>query len=175
MTMQPAKTVKYVHVLCPHCPDNQKGKRVDHIKPGGTAGPWYCDDCGHGYRVEVLHDGTVLIDPIAERLIHRHVLLQILPQKEPIFVLVKGMRFSTQDGGPDAQAQHDAFHYEENSCPTNHLRSVQQLMVGDETDPHGILRVVSAKDAEPGDFAHYSSEAKDKRIREMVAASKGTV
>ena len=58
---------------------------------------------------------------------------------------VRGSRFQKR---PDEDTRR--YFYEEHTCPTNWLRDVEEVSIGDNTDPHGLWKFVAVYDAEGG-------------------------
>lgn len=113
-----------------------------------AAGFWYCDACGVANRPTVYRDGSLRVEVKPEqRCLPTSVVLCIEPQDKPIYLLVKGMHWTDEkpDPGESVQAQQeqrDRYFYNEHTCPTNWFRHVQEIMIGDDCDPHGIAQHV---------------------------------
>lgn len=111
--------------------------------PTRTAGPWYCDDCGQGWRI-TYGSNTIDVEPArGEKKRDHWVIMELPPQAEPVRFLTRGIRF-TEDIDDDLVR----FHHEENTCPTNWLRHVTEVSLGTTTDPHGLFYFVAAFDAQ---------------------------
>lgn len=152
-----ARTFQIEHLACPLC---DKGEhRCDHIEPGQTFGPWRCRVCNGSFFGRRLPTGKILVEASRERWVPTLDLLVLQPQEKPVYFVVEGQRLvhddvDTSDQQQDSEANSKAYHYHEQSCPTNWLKPVVMAYDGD-TDPHGLIRFVSYRDA-PG-----SSEVDD--------------
>lgn len=101
-------------------------------------GPWYCDECGWAVTAAGYSHGQMLVTALPERKINTLVLLVLNGaslRDEPIFLVTQGMVFE-KNGKIDYSNQE--YFYEQHTCPTNFLRA--DMLVGDDTDPHGIFR-----------------------------------
>lgn len=119
--------------VCPHC--NATDSVVDHLKPGDSAGPWYCDSCGKSYTLKVSKDGATEIMPSNGWKIDTIDVLILPPQPKAIIFAVPGMRFDSSESVVDDKH----YYYEEHSCPTNWLKPDFMYYDGDP-DPHGVIR-----------------------------------
>jgi hypothetical protein len=122
---------------------------VEHIlreenREPRTAGPWYCDDCGQGWRITYSRDGIDVTAAQPDGKKHpQWVILELPPQSEPVRFKVRGQRFSST-----IDEDRVRYFYEEHTCPTNWLRDVDEVSIGGSDDPHGLWRLVSVYDAE---------------------------
>lgn len=112
--------------------------------PKRQAGPWYCDECGQGWILT--YDGNSIdVRPRAggddARKRKHWVTLELAPQTVPVRFKVKGIRFE-----PTVNEEVVRYHYEEGTCPTNWLRDVAEVSIGDDDDPHGLWTVASIDD-----------------------------
>lgn len=129
-----------MYFVCPEC-NTPHSSTFDHIKTGGTFGPWYCDTCGSSVFGRVTKDGVELArgnDKKAKTL----VLLRLnIETDKPVHVIVKGMLFYGYDETPGSKLQdqqsHDEYFYNEHTCPWNWIR--KPIKVGDDCDPHGVF------------------------------------
>jgi hypothetical protein len=113
--------------------------------PKRQAGPWYCDECGQGWKLTYDAD-SVDVEPVKGKKVDQWVILELPPQTEPIRFKVKAMRI---DRELDESA--DQYFYEEHTCPTNWLRRVEEVSIGEDDDPHGLFKHVRTYDAEASD------------------------
>lgn len=65
------------------------------------------------------------------------------PQEHPIYFVVPRVH-------PDSEV--GAFMVDENSCPTNWLRNIEEIIIDGDTDPHGLFEYV--RDIEEPDFVN---------------------
>ena len=128
-------------VTCPTC--GKSDHVIEHLfegfgKPGYgeslRAGPWPCQVCGHSFNLTCWTDGTVELEPSNEPVsVPITVLLEIPPQNESIFLKVAAETY-----GRPVTDDKERYFYEEHTCPVNYLRSVVEVKVGDDEDPHGL-------------------------------------
>ncbi len=139
------KTITKRMLLCPHC--EQEEFSIEHLQRGRSAGPWYCDQCGGSFDLDLLVSGEVDVTLRAERKVLTYNLLVLDPHQTPIAFIVEGMRFENPSKPESEEDIHRSaeFFYEEHSCPTNWFEPVKILVDGDD-DPHGFLRFVVSKD-----------------------------
>lgn len=130
------KTKRFI--ACPHC--GEEDMCIEHLfdfSPGvgdeHMAGPWHCEHCGHSFFIYTYRDGTVKIIEREEVSHPIFVLLEIPPQKESIFLIVASDTY-----GRPVEDDHQRYFYEEHTCPVNYFRSVKEIKVGDDDDPHGL-------------------------------------
>ncbi len=74
------------------------------------------------------------------------VTLEMPPQALPVRITFRGFRY--YEGSESSIAEADdglRFLYEEHSCPVNWLRNLKEVFLGDEEDPHGLFKFVSAQ------------------------------
>lgn len=152
--MTPVPVIAVRFFACPNgCKCRFEVERL--IERSGSAGPWYCDECGQAWRVvsdgeqvsvEKAAGGVVMGDGIARKCF---VTLEIPPQSESIFFKVRATRYE-QTITPKIEEQNRYF-YEEHTCPTNWLGDVEEIKIGDDTDPHGLARFVAVYDADAGE------------------------
>jgi len=124
-------------IICPHC-GAKTGSSIDHLVSGAKFGPWYCDECGHGYG-GVANGVETVLEKSEQRFDKTLDLLVLDPSDKPVFFVLAGKRFvdhADDDGG------NTRYFYEEHSCPTNWIGEAVMIAVGGDTDPHGLLRYV---------------------------------
>lgn len=136
------QSVMVLHAVCPHC--GEVAKRLDYLlamaakKPYGF-GPWACDSCNHYYSGTLSTvDGkpsviTVKSDKSSSEEVYD--LLVLPPQNKPVYLIV-----STEDYGRKERDQ--SFYYNEHTCPTNWIKRVVGIVIGDDPDPHGLFEFV---------------------------------
>lgn len=138
------------YFLCPECGDHQF--TVEHLFEGPcavtagaqkrTAGPWYCDNCGAGWRLSYDANG-VDVEPHTDRQRTQYVILELPPQTEPVRFKVKWFRFT-----PEIDEDRARYYFQEHTCPVNWLRSVEDVSIGKDSDPHGLWKLEAIYDAE---------------------------
>jgi len=131
--------VKY-SVSCPSCGDGQFG--ITHLidKSVGkidTYGPWYCDQCGDGYKISIM-DRDVYIDLVPGEKKRKSI---VLLRSGYVLLIVEGMYFDESEID-----DHHAYYYNEHTCPTNYMPNVRMVIdLRDyDTDPHGIFEHVKS-------------------------------
>ena len=112
------------------------------------AGPWYCHGCGVGWAVVVDGEGEVEIIDTGKRIRDVVITLRLPPQQRDVLFRVDGFEFYTPGDAPGntiAWMPDDwhAYFYNEHTCPSNIMRAVQDVIVGEDTDPHGLFEYVS--------------------------------
>ena len=145
--MTPVTITPIRHFACPNGCDHRFN--VEHMfGRAQTAGPWYCDDCGQGWniasdgeRVSVEKATANLAGEGDGKLRKCFVTLEIPPQRESIFFKVRGMLWTPTITEETAERQR--YYYEEHTCPTNWLRNVEEIRIGDDADPHGLAQFVA--------------------------------
>lgn len=125
------QTQTYVH--CLHC--NHTLSTVDHLFESAQAsplktqgfGPWYCDQCGHGYVGHVDAKKNVFLDPTPRD--RKQNALAVLQHKN-LLLLVEGMEFDGRPKANSPQERHEGnqYYYEEHNCPTNYLRHTNRII-----------------------------------------------
>lgn len=126
----------------------------DVLRDGKTkvVGPWSCKNCGNGIEWTVVFssdsDYKVTYKIAKECEIKRLVLLDldIDGLEKPIQIVVHGMRFEPKYGLCKSQSEADEYFYNEHTCPTNYLQSIEIIIEGDNADPHGIFKFNKAID-----------------------------
>lgn len=124
---------KKTWALCPEC--NGRVGTVDHLVAGDAAGPWFCDDCGRGWWLDVTVTG-IEHRPHAYVQQKTKVVLVLPPQKSEVRLTLNG--FSIIQRGEDIDG--DEYLYNEHTCPTNWLRDVVTVSFEGNDDPHGLFR-----------------------------------
>jgi hypothetical protein len=122
---------------------------IEHLfERDGTAGPWYCANCGEGHNFKVT-DGECAVSLANKRKVETSVLLKIPPKQHSIYFLVRGMRFEPDERSTDEQYGGHRYFYEEHTCPTNWLHHVEEIQFNGDTDPHGLAELVDVCDGKP--------------------------
>ena len=130
------------YIICPHC-DKSSGSSADHLlgatkkmKASYRFGPWTCNECNEGYRGEISPDGSVSVEPVQGRKVPSTLeLLRFKPQTEPLYLVVGGFYFGQEE---EEMRSGKHYHYEEGTCTENYLRDVKMVILGSDTDPHGL-------------------------------------
>lgn len=145
-----AKTLekKERFVACPQCGDNES-HRITGIKPEDSFGPAYCKSCGVGIAGYVRPDGEVVIAVVPERRRPAYVLLRLVPQQRPVYLIVRDVeRAQTAEGETeDKEAFFSSleFMYDHQLCPRVYIgKSVTLLREGDE-ESYGLFEYVASR------------------------------
>lgn len=123
------------YIKCPGCDKGTFG--VEHLFEMNTqsAGPWACDNCNQYFKIKI--DGPkIFLEPTKNKRLNTLVLLKLdmdSLQGEPVHFLVQGTTQNKLNRGGDR------YYYEEGTCPVNVCRYTQDIIVGDDEDPHGIF------------------------------------
>ncbi len=129
------KTKRFID--CPHC--GEEDMCIEHLfdfqsgQEERMAGPWHCRHCGHSFFIYVRSDGTARIEEREEVSYPIFILLEIPPQEQSIFLKV-----ASDSYGRPVEDDDQRYFYEEHTCPVNYFRSVKEIKVGDDDDPHGL-------------------------------------
>lgn len=108
------------------------------------AGPWYCEECGQAWN-PCVRAGVLHVEPARQSKRDRWVILELIPPAQPLRFKVKGARYF-RDGKHEGSDDSTRYLYEEHTCPTNWMKEVTEVYLGDESDPHGLCRVVAEYD-----------------------------
>jgi hypothetical protein len=164
---QPAAFTIKTHVNCPNC--HEPGSSIDHLKPDSHAGPWYCKECGFGFKIDIAQDGVPTVTPIKDKSAPTVVLLKLTEKvgDREVYFVIYGTMHCENGVRPslDELNGHHQFLYEEHTCPTNWMTGVEALVWGDNTDPHALIEHVQsvylptvselkAMDLDPDDFGN---------------------
>jgi hypothetical protein len=146
-----ATTTTRLFINCPAC--SAVCGAVDHLfkMAPTTWGPWHCDECHAGFRGKAHPDGTLDVELTGERMVPQFVMVEIPPQTETISLMLETTyleRFTDESV---------RYLIEEHSCPSNHLRAVGGVWLGDDADPHGLMRFV----------ARYQPKPEETHVRDM--------
>lgn len=139
------KQIKYIpHVECPEC---GKTSSVNHLNVNKCANyKWFCDRCGTQYAFTLSAGDDYEIEKTGTKSIKTNVLLKLPVLKEPLYLIVEGMRFEYPDGHPDKsedeQSNHDEYFYNEHTCPTNYLKKAEEIFYKGQDDWHGIFEYI---------------------------------
>jgi len=165
--------VTKTYLTCPACKGNS-GATIDHLAEYKmkSFGSWYCDLCGKSFKGDVQPDGSIELTATPSTKINTLDLVMIpanLPH--PFYMLLKGMRFKYD--GPDDRNPHDrSYFYDEGSCPTNWIPTIQQAIYDGDNDPHGLIQFVRGVDHPGMDrYAEGFTEAAAKLFPELLQQS----
>ena len=131
-----------LHAVCPHC--GRVAGRLDHLLAMAATKPynfgsWICHSCNHYYAGTLsIIDGTpsvTTVKPDKPKSEEVYDLLVLPPQDEPVYLIV-----STEDYGHKDRDQ--SFYYNEHTCPTNWIKNVVGIVIGADSDPHGLFEFV---------------------------------
>lgn len=92
---------------------------------------WVCDECGAQMDIEFSDSGRSISQvPTGERCERTKILVNI--PDLGIAIISSGVTW-----GGDSN-----YYYEESTCPSNVLRSCEQVVFNGEEDPHGIFELI---------------------------------
>lgn len=132
-------------IICPNC-GNPTGSNADHLIGKAhpqTFGVWHCNSCGIGFQGMIDAMGQVFVESVPKSQAHELMALLVLPpQKEPVYFLLPTSTW-TNSRKPEVDLDM-SYYFNEHSCPTNWLGDVQHLQIGEDSDPHGLLRFIRA-------------------------------
>ena len=144
--MSHAATVSFVGILietkryaaCPEC--GGKVGSIEHLDGDDIhqLGPCFCEGCGRGWRIRT--NGRDVCDMEIDerrRWMPATVTMVLPPQKESIVLTLLAHTFDERDKEFGAG---DAYFYDEHTCPTNWMRDVAEIRIGDNADPHGLFK-----------------------------------
>lgn len=143
------------------CPNGCRHEwTVDHlfvaplaVLPGQThrkVGPWSCHVCGESW--DLFYDSDTVMLERTDRPAYRRefVLLELPPQYQPV-----RFKLAVWNYDPtlprEERTDRATYFYEEHTCPTNWMREVVEISVGENSDPHGLFRFVGNYDADGED------------------------
>lgn len=143
-----------VYIQCATCGD-ESSHCVTNIDPGTSFGPSYCNNCGAGIRGYVNGSGAIDIEEAEYRRVPAHILLRILPQADPVFLVVQGADLvPTSEHGCRETAEcaeefldSDEFFYGYASDPSITLQNALALIRGTEFAPPGLFQYVTKRAA----------------------------
>ncbi len=123
------------HVACPSCGFLSV---IDYTTIGQEY-TWWCgnDECGKQYKWIQNENGSIDAEPTGITVRKNSVLLKLEPQKETIFLTVKGTK-DTRDN--------EEYYYNEHACPVSFLQNAEELFLGKREDPHGLFQYVRSID-----------------------------
>ncbi len=135
-------TKSTLYIACPAC--SQGAHTVSHKMHGGGFGPWYCDECGQGFRGRTISGAEAEVELVDSRVIKTVVTLRLDPDDAPITLIVEGIQ--VLHGDEQFDPDRDEYFYNEHTCPINFLPKVAEV-IDDEgnNDPHGVFRWVKTE------------------------------
>jgi len=127
-------TYTKTYMICQHCGFHTNAS-IDHLEAGQEVGPWYCEDCGCGFKVIANGVDSVAIKT-DDKFVKTFDLLVLDPQLKPVYFVMSGKAYM------DIDEDQRRYYYEEHSCPTNWIGDAEMIAIDGNTDPHGILRYI---------------------------------
>lgn len=124
-------------MICPHCGAHTNSS-VDRLESGQSFGPWYCDECGGGYKGNA-NGAATEVQKVSSRFSKTLDLLMLEPHDKPIYFVLTGKCYHAN---PSDEEDEKRYFYEEHSCPTNWIGDTVMISVDGDTDPHGFLKFV---------------------------------
>ena len=137
------KLVYKEHVACPRCDELHV---TDHLKPSEMEYKWYCNGCHYRFKFK-LYEGFADIETMEDRSIQTLVTLVLPTNKGTLKLEVDGIYVCENGENPSAKdiEEHHRYFYSEHTCPSNCLRSVEEVFLDGEPDPHGLFEYISTK------------------------------
>ena len=128
------KPIYKPQVACPSCGELSA---IDYCKKDYQY-TWWCSNekCGKQYSFVIKDDWSVESEPTGVVVERELVLLEMKPQKESVFIVVKAIV-------ADEVRYHEYF-YNEHSCPVNYFNQTEEVSLGEYEDPHGLFRYVKS-------------------------------
>ncbi len=133
-------------IICPHCSSNVG--TVDHLlDEDRTFGPWYCQECGQGYRGKT-KNRKVFIEQIDNKKVKTLEILKLTPTKDDIYIIANGMRWvkENEDKSEEEIHSNSRYFYEEHTCPSNILRNCRSIIFSTDEDLHGAFEYLGQSD-----------------------------
>ena len=143
------------------CPCGGDEWSIEHLldgsDPKATAGPWFCKQCGVGWWIEINKGPgmTVKLKDSGRRSAKTLVIMKLDPKDmdgHPLYLMTEGIAFEPKEGEggePVIDPDRDEYFYNEHTCPTNWLRSVREIAIEGDHDPHGLFRYVETRPFTP--------------------------
>jgi hypothetical protein len=72
------------------------------------------------------------------------VLLRVDPESHPLYFVIRARRYPHDEGAEDG---HDAYYYNEHTCPTNWTADILAVISKGDEDPHGFAEYVRRRAA----------------------------
>jgi hypothetical protein len=128
-----------------------------HFKPHRYLDTIECDGCGKYFKVKF--EGKTITDveentEVAPRRSYLDLLV-VPPGDKPLFILVKSFDYPHSLNETDQERfDHQKYHYEEHTCPTNWVHSIEAFVFDGDDDPHGfgkLVRRIPLEDLPPED------------------------
>lgn len=135
-------------IACPQCGDTDS-HRITDIKPEASFRRSYCKSGGVGIAGYVRQDGEVVIEVVPERRSPTYVLLRLVPQQSPIYLIVRDVvceqTLESETADEEAFFNSHEFLYNHQLCPRIYIgNSVALLREGDE-DSYGLFEYVASR------------------------------
>ncbi len=73
--------------------------------------------------------------------LRRRVVLTIRPTTETIRLILVAPRYDHHGEDSPEETEHERYFYEEHTCPSNWLRDIVRVEVGEDHDPHGFVEL----------------------------------
>lgn len=139
-------------VLCPQCGD-AASHRVTDLEPESPARRSFCRSCGLGVVSRARRGGEVFVEELPERALPNYVLLRLVPQERPVYLVVRDLVCERPAGA--GEDEEDAFFRSQEFLYNHQLRprvyvgkSVVILREGDE-DSYGLFEYVASHPRPP--------------------------
>lgn len=140
------------YVACPQCGDTSS-HRITDVRPHTTFGPLFCKSCGVGLVGQIEKDGEAEVELIDERRIPTYVLLQLVRQEKPVYLVVRDVVCERPGQGSEHEAE--AFYesleflYNHQLSPRVYIGNSIALMREGDEDSHGLFEYVASAPIQP--------------------------
>jgi hypothetical protein len=135
-----------LHIPCPKCTDGGWTIQYwDRFNIGQNT-TWTCEKCGNEVAITRISDTDFDTVPTGEKRTPVTVTLRS-DTKPEIFLKLNTWKYAhSQNYSQEDYESHQQYFYDEHTCPTNWIREVVEIIVGEDHDPHGIFQFVSIVD-----------------------------
>lgn len=138
-----AKIEEKLYFKCTVC--EKEDFRFDHLSIDAVV-KWTCEKCGN--ELNILRLGEKEVDVVPTGRSQTPVTVTLVSETSPPieFKLNTWKYAHSQNLSREEYESHETYFYNEHTCPTNWVSLIEQIKVGEDTDPHGLFRFVSVED-----------------------------
>lgn len=132
----------WLYVPCPGC--TEESHRADQLTLGQST-TWSCDSCHKQFHIMRLNERDFQVELTGVK--ETPVVVTLRSTTKPaITVRLNTQRYAhSQKDTWEDYVEHQRYFYDEHTCPTNWMRHVEEISVGNDFDPHGIFEFVSVE------------------------------
>jgi len=152
-----ADTITKIHLVCPVC--KEPGHCIDYLEAGRST-ITDCDHCGAyfklsrrtttlspSFEIEILSEKKqrviVTLQSTTEPPITLKVNDWLYPSPDRVFWQDKASAIVSET--LEQFWDHKKYYYDVHVCPSSMFKSVEEIIVGDVADPHGLFKFVSVE------------------------------